>query len=128
MVNTSLPTADLTNLFPLFRAAAQNATESDAAGREIEREIAYATLDAIGEAAVDVCPDDIPNALHRLGVALYFIERIRDGLFDHDGGDAELAKIKKLISGAARVIVQHEGVDVKETSLNFYLLGMEART
>jgi hypothetical protein len=125
MVNTSVPTADLTNLFPLFRAAAQNATESDAAGREIEREIAYATLDAIGEAAVDVASDDIPNALHRLGVARYFVERIRDGLFDADDVDAELAKIQKLVSGAARMIVQHTGVDVKETGLDFYLLGME---
>jgi hypothetical protein len=63
-----------------------------------------------------------------LGVAQYFVERIRDGLFDHDGLDAELAKIKKLISRPAWVNVQHIGVDVKETGLNSYLLGMEART
>ena len=127
-MTTIMQGPDSLNLFPLFQATAKSCREFDAAGKEIEREIAYATLDAIGEAAVDVAPDDIPNALLRLGVAQYFLERVRDGLFDHDDVDAELAKIKKLITGAARAFVQHSGTDVKETRLDFYLLGTEART
>ena len=122
-----LQTTVTPDLFPLFQEAALGARENDKAGRDIERDINYATLEAIDEAAVKVPPTDVPNALLRLGIAKYLLDRVYDySCRDIDIGD-ELNKIDKLISGAARVIAQQSGIDAKETMLDFYLVNMEPR-
>lgn len=123
-----LPTADSLDLFPLFKAAAKGAREADKAGRHIERDIHYATLEAIDDAAVEVQPTDIQNALLRLGIAKYLLDRVYDYSYRGIEIDEEIRKIDKLISSAARVIVRQSGVDVKETVLDFYLVNVEAPT
>lgn len=110
------------DIFPLFKAAASGAREADQAGRHIEREIHYATLEAIDDAAAEVQPTDIQNALLRLGIAKYLLNRVYDYSYRGIEIDEEISKIDKLISDAARVIVQQSGVDAKETMLDFYLV------
>jgi hypothetical protein len=121
MVNTSQTVADTPDLFPLFHAAARSARENDMNGREIERDIAYATLEAIDEAAVIVAPTDVHNALLRLGVAKYLLDRIYSSHLRDEDICEDINNLDKLISGAARVFVREHGVDLQETALDFYL-------
>lgn len=117
-----LQTTAAPDLFPLFQAAARGARDADEAGRDIERDIHYATLEAIDDAAVEVPPTDIHNALLRLGIAKYMLDRINDYSSRGIEIENEINKLDKLISGAASVVAQHCGVDAKETALDFYLM------
>ena len=108
------------DLYPLFKVNATGARETDRQFREVERDIHYATLEAIGEAASKVEPHDIENVLMRMGYAAYLLDRVYD--YAHRG-----IEIDKLISGSARALVRLHGVDVKETVLDFHLPKLEAR-
>lgn len=115
------------DLYPLFKVNAAGARETDRQFREVERDIHYATLDAIGEAASKVEPRDIENVLMRIGYAAYLLDRLYD--YAHRGIeiDGVIGEIDKLISGSARALVQIHGVDVEETVLDFHLPKLGAR-
>lgn len=114
------------DIFPLFQAAARGARENDLTGRDIEREINYATLEAIDDAAVKVPPMDVNNALLRLGIARYLLDAAyNDGMCGTEQEfNSTLGKIEKLIDGAATVFAREHGVDIAETVLDFYLINL----
>ncbi len=109
------------DLFSLFAETVAKIEDADAAGCDTTRDIGYATVDAILEAAVEVVPRDIENVLHRLGCANYLL----DVLYDHASRGLEIddviKKISSLLTGTACGLSEAYEIDMHATRLDFYL-------
>ncbi|MBY3175629.1 hypothetical protein HFO27_13405 [Rhizobium leguminosarum] len=117
--------ADITSqqldIFPLFVETVAKIDEADAAGCEVTRDIGYATVDAILDAAVDIVPMDVENVLHRIGCANRLIEVMYD--YSRRGLDIDdvTNQIAGLLQGAAKGLADAYGINMRATRLDFYL-------
>lgn len=109
------------DLFPLFRETVEKIDDADARESDVERQIGYATLDAILDAAADIVPRDIENVLYRLGCARHLLDTVYDRAFKGLEIDDVIKKIDNLLTGTARGLAESHQVDMRATRLDFYL-------
>lgn len=117
--------ADVSNLrpdiFPIFADAVAKIDDADARDCDVERQIGYATVGAILEAAVEIVPRDIENVLHRIGCAHQLLDTVYDNAFRGLEIDDVIQKLAGLLQGAAKGLADAYDIDMHATRLDFYL-------
>ncbi|MGO7541867.1 hypothetical protein ACC680_25145 [Rhizobium ruizarguesonis] len=117
--------ADVTShhldIFPIFAEAVAKVDEADATGCEVTRDIGYATVDAILDAAVDIIPRDVENVLHRIGCAHQLLDTVYDRAYRGLEIDEVIKKLEGLLRGTAKGLADAYDVDMHATRLDFYL-------
>lgn len=108
------------DLYPLFHQTVEMIDDADAVGCDVTRDIGYATVDAILEAAVDIVPRDIENVLHRLGCAHQLLDVVYDHAFRGLEIDDVIGKIANLLLGTAIGLAEAYDIDMRATRLDFY--------
>ncbi|WP_104822745.1 hypothetical protein [Rhizobium sp. NXC24] len=109
------------DLFPLFRETVEKIDDADAVGCETTRDIGYATVDAILDAAVDIVPRDIENAIHRIGCAHHLLDTVYDRAYRGLEIEDVIKKIAGLLTGTAVGLAEACEIDMRATRLDFYL-------
>jgi hypothetical protein len=109
------------DLFPLFAETVKKIDDADALGCDVTRDIGFATVDAILDAAVDIIPRDIENVLHRIGCAYHLIDTVYDLAFKGLEIDDVIKKIANLLKGTAIGLAEAYEIDMRATRLDFYL-------
>jgi hypothetical protein len=109
------------DIFPIFAEAVAKIDEADAAGCEVTRDIGYATVDAILDAAVDIEPRDIENVLHRIGCAHQLLDTVYDYACRGLEIDDVIKKLEGLLRGTAKGLADAYDIDMRATRLDFYL-------
>jgi len=109
------------DLFPLFAETVAKIDDADERECDVERQIGYATTDAILDAAVDVIPRDVENILHRIGCAHHLLDTVYDRAFRGLEIDEVINKIAGLLHGTAKGLADAYEIDMRATRLDFYL-------
>ncbi|QJS27157.1 hypothetical protein [Rhizobium ruizarguesonis] len=109
------------DIFPIFAETVAKIDEADAAGCEVTRDIGYATVDAILDAAVDIIPRDIENVLHRIGCAHQLLDTVYDRAYRGLEIDEVIKKLEGLLRGTAKGLADAYAIDMRATRLDFYL-------
>ncbi|MBY5634490.1 hypothetical protein HFO39_06755 [Rhizobium leguminosarum] len=110
-----------TDIFPMFIETVAKIDEADAAGCDVTRDIGYATVDAILEAAVDIVPRDVENVLHRIGCAHQLLDTVYDRAYRGLEIDEVIKKLEGLLRGTAKGLADAYEIDMRATRLDFYL-------
>lgn len=116
------------DIFPIFADAVAKLDDADARDCDVERQIGYATVDAILHAAVDVVPRDIENVLHRIGCAHQLLDTVYDNAFRGLEIDDVIQKLAGLLQVAAKGLADAYDIDMHATRLDFYLPQTDQQT